>query len=220
MKFAAFVTGALLLTACTQGPGPLPAPPAGPATQFLREGPDSHSQVLYTVNNSANSVTEYLAKATGNVSPRATIAGSSTQLNTPINIAVAAGKIYVTNLTANLLTKYGASSNGNVAPTAAITCGGLNFPDGVALDSTGNIFVANLQGNSISIFKPRANGCVKRANHIAGTKTMLSRPSGLLISGSTLFASNINAHSITEYAVSARGNVSPTAEIEIGRAHV
>jgi sugar lactone lactonase YvrE len=110
------------------------------------------------------------------------------------------------------VTKYAAGASGNAAPIAVITCGGLNLPDGVATDSASNVYVANLQGGSISIFRPDANGCAKAA-HIIGRRTKLSRPSALMISGSTIFVGNLNSHAITEYPASARGNVAPSAQI-------
>src|SRR5262249_49190994 len=144
-------------------------------------------RTLYVVNNAANSVTAYAAGATGNVGPTASISGTNTQLNAPINIAVSRkGKIFVTNLGTNAVTAFAPGSNGNAAPVATITCGGLNLPDGITLDAAGNIYVANLQGDSISVFKPRANGCVKKMRGISGSNTQLSRPAGLLISGSEL----------------------------------
>jgi len=114
---------------------------------------------------------------------------------------------------AHSATKRMAGSNGNVAPVATISCGGLNLPDGAAVDSLGNLYVANLQGDSISIFPSRANGCVK-ASHIRGRRTQLSHPAGAMISGSQLFITNTGTHSITVYPTSARGDVRPSRKIE------
>ena len=185
MRLLACSVGLSMLVACAQSSGtsspPVTLPEGRGAPARLDPG---NRQQIYAVNNMGNSVTEYLANASGNVSPGATIAGSNTQLNAPINIALdGSGAIYVTNLNANAVTVYPPGSNGNVAPSATITCGGLNLPDGAAVDASGNLYVANLQGNTISIFSSGANGCVSNPGHIGGRRTKLSRPTALMISG-------------------------------------
>ncbi|HEY6324995.1 MAG TPA: hypothetical protein VIW73_00585 [Candidatus Cybelea sp.] len=209
----------MALAGCTQelssGPGQPPVPPASQASGIHV---DLSSQKIYTVNNAANSLTAYHATANGNVAPLVTISGSNTQLNMPINIATdKSGELLVTNLGSNAVTEYAAKATGNAAPIAVITCGGLNLPDGIALGSSQplgkvSIYAANLQGNSISIFKRGANGCAK-ARGISGSKTQLSRPAALMISGGVIYAGNLNSHSITEYPASARGNTAPTTVI-------
>jgi hypothetical protein len=202
--------------ALSSGPSELPASPVSRASGIHV---DASSQKIYTVNNAANSVTAYHATAHGNVAPLVTISGSNTQLNMPINIATDEynGRLLVTNLGSNAVTEYAAKAKGNAAPIAVVTCGGLNLPDGIALGSSAplgkvSIYVANLQGNSISIFKRGANGCAK-AQGIRGSKTQLSRPAALMISGGVVYAGNLNSHSITEYPTSARGNTAPTTVI-------
>jgi hypothetical protein len=176
---------------------------------------------IYAVNNAGNSLTAYRANANGNVAPSVTISGSNTQLSTPINIATGfKHRLFVSNLGSNAVTEYAGSANGNAAPLAVITCGGLDLPDGIAAGSSTplsrvHIYVANLKGNSISIFPAGAHGCA-RAREINGSNTQLSRPAGLLISSGILYVGNINSHSITEYPASASGNVTPTTVISGG----
>src|SRR6202042_1873774 len=217
-RFVASIACAALLAACgRESSSPVAQLPAASGLRPAGIGADSSKPRLYTVNNGANSLTAYRVEANGNVAPRATIAGSSTQLNTPINMTISAkGRIVVTNLGSNTVTEYPAGANGNASPVATISCGGLDLPDGVAVDKAGNIYVANLNGNSISIFKRKANGCVAKTRQITGSNTQLLRPAGLMIAGSTLFVGNIDGHSITEYPSSSRGNVAPTAEISGG----
>ncbi len=128
------------------------------------------------------SVTVYPTSSSGNVTPSATISGSSTldstQLNFPTGVALdPIGNIYVANTFggpdgAGSLTVYPPGSNGNVTPLATISdnpsCApcdntNLNSPYGVALDSAGKIYVANSAGGadglgSVTIYPPLASG--------------------------------------------------------------
>src|SRR5579863_704456 len=167
------IVSIIALAGCTQGlnSGSVQLPASAyRETSNVRDA--GTRQKIYAVNNQGNSVTAYRATANGNVSPSVTISGSNTLLNTPINIATdAKGRLLVTNLGSNSVTEYAANANGNATPTAVITCGGLNLPDGIALGGgssprKGSIYVANLQGDSISVFKHGANGCVGRTRGI------------------------------------------------------
>ena len=212
MRNILIVTGALLaLGGCAQSAGlPNGTPPPEP-TSFAHAG--AGSPTLYVVNNMSNSVAVFAASAKGNAKPLGIISGSTTLLAAPINVAAASGLVYVSNLGTSIITEYKAGSRGNVAPVATISCGGLATPDGMAIDHTGTLYVANLQGNSISIFPRGTNGCASNAQAIAGTRTKLSTPASLLIVGSRLYVGNNGDSSIRAYALSARGNVAPLATI-------
>jgi lysophospholipase L1-like esterase len=89
------------------------------------------------------SITVYAAGSNGNVTPSATIAGSSTGLCGPSRIAIGStGNLFVTNgcggaIGAGSVTVYPAGSSGNVTPVATISGSntGLNNPVGVAIQS-------------------------------------------------------------------------------------
>jgi hypothetical protein len=115
------------------------------------------------------SVTSYAAGDNGNTAPTTTINGTSTGLSNPNAIALdSSGNLYVINRTNDSVTVYQRdSSDGNVGATATIAgvYTGLlgSTPHGVALDSSGNIFVATTTGGpfargSISIFSAGTNG--------------------------------------------------------------
>jgi 6-phosphogluconolactonase (cycloisomerase 2 family) len=222
MRIIARIVCLVILEGCA---GDLSSVPAQPLVTSDRQASgvrvNASSQRIYAVNNSGNSLTAYHANANGNVAPDVTIAGSNTQLSTPINIATGfQHRLLVTNLGTNAVTEYAGGANGNAAPLAVITCGGLNFPDGIAVGSSAplgpvHIYVANLKGNSISIFPRGAHGCM-RGREINGSNTQLSRPAALLISSGVLYVGNLNSHSITEYPASASGNVAPTTVISGG----
>src|SRR5207247_863506 len=100
---------------------------------------------LYVANQSG-SITVYAARASGDATPTATIAGDNTGLNVPLGIALdGAGNIYVTNNFADhgSITVYPAGASGNATPTATIETPGIRGVTnlyGIALDGAGNIY--------------------------------------------------------------------------------
>lgn len=89
-----------------------------------------------------------------------TISGYYTGLSRPYGIAVdpVNGDIYVANgfggsTTAGSITVYAPGSNGNVPPLAEISGSstGLKEPAGLALDASGDIYVPNVDNNSITV---------------------------------------------------------------------
>ena len=128
--------------------------------------------------------------------PSATIAGSSTGLNGTGVAVDSKGNIYVSNagnincdLGPYSVTVYPAGSNGNVTPSATITGSntGLSCPTGIAVDSGGNIYVANLLGDvdgSITVYPAGSNGNVTPSATIAGPSTSLFDPGGVALDSS------------------------------------
>jgi hypothetical protein len=174
-----------------------------------------------------NSVTEYANPTAGPSTPTATISGTSTGLNGPNGLAVASdGTIVVANSGApggGSITFYAPSPTGNVAPirTIAGTSTGLNIPRGLALDSAGNIFVANELAGSVTEYPAGSSGNQAPTITIAGTNTGLAAPEGLAVdSDGHIYVANFGAdsngvglNSVTEYAAGVTGNVSPIATI-------
>ena len=181
--------------------------------------------------------------ATGvlNEAPIGVIIGSKTRLDNPTAIALdSQGEIYVANALrvrvrphaiydVGRVTVYSASSNGNVAPIATIsgTATGLAYPIGLALDSGGNIYVANsdtanvgddLKYNaSITVYKAGSKGNASPSAIIAGDNTDLDYPKGIALdsSGNLYAAGYVDGvgYSINFYPAGSDGNVSPTAFI-------
>lgn len=217
MRFVRICTAliALFCSACSlRGITPAPEQPiteqrALSAEQFTPFTSVATSMV-YVPNYFANSVTAYTSTASGNLSPIRNIVGTNTHLDKPIGILVSSvGVVYVSNQANNTITEFTVTSTGNVAPSKIISCGGLNNPHFMALDSSSNLYVANFGNASISVFAPSAHGCVNGNRTIKGSNTKLTHPAGLLISGATLYVSNWTGATITEYAVTASGNTPP-----------
>lgn len=138
--------------------------------------------------------------------------------------------VYVTNMIksgsswASTVTIYSASSNGNVSPVAVI--GGsqtqLSQVAGIVVDDTGEIYVANIDSNSIVGFARGSSGNVAPNVVIAGSQTGLSRPTGLALDENRNMyvgncASGCNDGSappaLLEFAAGSNGNVAPIRDI-------
>lgn len=145
------------------------------------------------------SVTVFTPGSNGNVVPLITISGANTGLFQPEGIALdSKNNIYVANSGAGgvdgsigpgSVTVYPAWSNGNVAPSATIIGNntGLAYPSGLALDSDGNIYVANIDGpgccgpGSVTVYPSGSNGNTTPSATITGTNTGLTEPFGITI---------------------------------------
>jgi hypothetical protein len=184
---------------------------------------------IYVAKPLDNSIAIYAAGASGKASPIGSIEGSQTGLNAPQGVALdASANIYVTNKGDSAsqgndsVTVYAAGSTGNVAPTQTIAGSrtGLDIPVQLTVDSSSNIYVANItypnSGNgSLTAYAAGADGNVAPTETIEGTKTELNLPAGVAVDGSdNIYAANFDRtdfadSSITVYAAGSNGNVAP-----------
>jgi len=192
---------------------------------------DSNGNIYVTNIGNASapsySVTVYPAGTTGNTTPSAIIGGSSTGLVNPSAIAVDGnGNIYVANNGSNVdgidaVTVYPAGSNGNVAPSATISGSntGLDGPSGIAVDSSGNIYVANWDSSTVTIYPASSTGNVTPSATIRGYATGLNDPSSITVDGSgKIYVTNQGSlnggsDSVTIYTAGSNGNAAPSATI-------
>ena len=141
------------------------------------------------VTNSGPSVTVYSDGSSGNVSPIATIEGDKTDLDGPIGVTLDSdNKIYVVDEASSSVTIYPAvgDSTGtlNEAPSAAISTTmttGLTHPQEIALDSNGNIYVADDFASSLFIYPAGSNGNAVPTAIISGGTTDLTSPYGIAL---------------------------------------
>jgi hypothetical protein len=124
---------------------------------------------LYVANGGSNSITVYHASASGNTAPIATIAGSNTQLNSPVQLSEDAdGNLYVANQGASSILVFAHGANGNVSPIRVIagplTGLSANYLDALTVDqTTGKIFAVTALGDTVNQFEllrfaPNASG--------------------------------------------------------------
>src|SRR5215467_15301010 len=183
--------------------------PSGPAP-----GP-----FIYVADFGNSTVTAYLTLATGNAPPFKTYQGANTQLAGPTGIWVDLNRnLYVANQPSNSVTEYALSDGGNLTPIASIQGGAtqLNGPRAIAVASgprqpgNGNIFVANFNGNSVTVYSP--TGSTNRAP-IYTVSAGVSQPIGVAIIGIFLFVLNSAPPSITSYTALGANGSSPIATI-------
>ena len=202
------------------------APPPSPSADTT---PSTSGGFLFVANSAANSVTEYAVGATGDASPIATIAGPHTGLDHPVGVAVdSSGHLFVTNWDAASVTdsvnEYQQNATGDATPIATIAGPdtGLNGPTGVAVDSSGHLFVANAAPTSltdstaysVNEYQQDAAGDATPIATIAGPHTGLAIPGDLAVDSSGhLLAANEGAFSVTEYQQDAAGDATPVASI-------
>jgi sugar lactone lactonase YvrE len=186
------------------------------ALGLLVPAANAHAATTVVVSDSNNNaITAY---PLGSSTPSRTIAGASTGLRTPLNLAAdRAGNLYATNLNTPSVTVYAPGASGNAAPTRTITgaATGLRTPFGIAVDGTGRIYVGNANPNLPSILEygPTANGNTAPVAAIAGPATGLYMPLGIARDqAGHLFVLNGNS-TVTEYAAAASGNVAPIATL-------
>ena len=177
---------------------------------------------LYVTNWYGESITVYPLGANGNVTPIQAIAGGSTGIDLPDDIALdASANIYVTNFNNNSVTIYAAGATGNVAPTADIIGPATQLfdPQGIGVDPiNGDIYVGNLDGPSgspsILVFSPISNGNVAPIEIIEGSKTKLQDPNGIVLDASGNIYVSDDDNYIDVYPAGATGNVAPTRRIK------
>jgi sugar lactone lactonase YvrE len=107
------------------------------------------------------------------------------------------------------------AANGDVAPASSVSGDdtGLSQPKGVALDSSGNIYVTNIVNNSITVYPAGSTGNASPSATISGLSTGLVNPAGIVIdSTGRIYVTNSN-NSVTVYAAGSTGNVAPAATI-------
>ncbi len=183
---------------------------------------------VYVTN--ANSVNVYAAGSFGhNDRPARHIAGGKTGLDYPWGVAVdQSGDIYVANdgsrsFRLDSITVYGPAGTGDLKPIREIRGlkTGLVRPSGIAVDSSGDLYVANANNaggpGTIAVYAPGANGNALPIKSIGGYNTQLGYSiTGLAFDASgNLYVANDDAgsESITIYASGAGGNVAPIQEI-------
>jgi hypothetical protein len=136
----------------------------------------------------ADGILEFAPGATGNAKPIATIGGGHTGLNEPEGMAFdSSGHLFVANAADGYgvfsVTEYAPGAHGNATPIATITGPntGLDAPVGLAVNASGDLFVANADGNTVTEYAPGAHGNAAPIATISGPNTGLRQPEYLIV---------------------------------------
>jgi len=130
--------------------------------------------------------------------------------------------LYVANLLGNSITVYPIGKTGNRAPSWYISGSNteLDEPNGLAVDSNGNLYVTNDANGTVTVYAAGATGNVAPTAIIAGANTGLKSPWGIGVNpvNGDIYVANIEGGpsefgSITFYAPGSNGNVAPVGTI-------
>jgi hypothetical protein len=166
---------------------------------------------VFVTNQSSGGgyITAYAPGSNGDEPPVQTIYGDTSLLFFPSGIAFHGSLLYVADLGDQTINEYSASANGNVSPTNVID--GLNAPTGVAVDSSGLIYVTD--GNAIIVYAANATGFATPLRTISGSATQLDAPAGLTVFSSLIWVADSSASKVTEYHQAAKGDSAPVRVI-------
>jgi sugar lactone lactonase YvrE len=184
---------------------------------------------IYVANNAGGSITVYAPNPVGtqNEAPLETITGGSTNLKHPVSVALDAnGLIYVADAGGTDISIFPAYTTGGTvttAPLATISGGNtlLSNPNGLSLDTSGRIYVADYGSNTITIYAayPTAGNETPIAK-IVGAATGLLMPTDVALDPTgRIYVANYNnggTGTVTVYAAYtgvALGNVAPLSSI-------
>jgi hypothetical protein len=153
-------------------------------------------------------------KPTPTPSPRPTASPTATPTSGP-----GGEHLYVSNYQGGSealgeITVYSPDARGDAAPQWSLSGAdtGLSYPEGIALDDRGELFVANYN-DTVTVYASGAKGDAKPLRTIAGSRTGLSYPVGIAVDGAgDAFVVNSN-NTVTVYAAGTDGNAAPERTI-------
>lgn len=164
-------------------------------------GPDGS---VFVALFGGSEVRQYTVAGTGG-SLSFTLAKTFTGFNGPYGIHVdSSGNLYVSEIFQNRVKIFNAATVAACGASCAITAdrtisGAATLLSGAAFmdtDSSGRLYVASYQNNSIAIFASTADGNTAPLDRIVGASTLLIAPWGMAVDGSgAIYSQNANATS-------------------------
>ena len=178
---------------------------------------------IFVNNNGSTDVLGFLPVSNGNVVPAVKIIGADTGLDDVRGIAAdSSGNIYVANYTSasdsdGSITIYPAGGNNDQIPSVTISGSNtkLHNPIGIALDSSGNIYVADNSGSgSVTVYPAGSSGNAAPSVTITGTNTGLSAAHYIALDSSgKMYVTDGSGDTVNIFSAGATGNVAPIATI-------
>jgi len=206
----------LALGGCGGGSGT--AMPLDTPSPFVATG------AVFVANSATSTLAWYAEPAIGDVTPRNLIAGNSTTgiFGPSFIFADGSGKIWCSNAQPGNtnVAEYDPNALPFTPPIVQIEGRKtvLGPPEGLFVDGTGALYVANGISNDVLVFAPGASGNAKPKRIIKGKKTQLNNPTGLwLDAAGDIFVANGNGTfggSIVEFAAGAKKNAVPIRVIQ------
>jgi hypothetical protein len=201
-----------------------------PSTNAFTAALDAAGNIYVTLAGTGgfNEIAEYAAGSMGSVSPVRDLKGSNTHLNfayqhdmnvAPDGTIVALMRTISTQCPVPWeIDVYSKTANGNAPPTRTIAGSNTMLSQGwPVMDATGTVYVALNATNQILIFNAGDAGNVAPDRIIQGSSTGLNDPMDMTITPDGKLAvmnqGNLTNETITEYPLSASGNVSPVNTI-------
>jgi len=181
-------------------------------------------------------ISVFAPNANGNVAPSKSIAGPSTSIIQLGQIAVdSAGTVYAANTPvtgAGGVLIFGSGATGDAAPTATLAGSNTTIYNirGVAVDGSGNIYVASLAQASpentdlsgtpsILEFSAGSTGNVAPIRTISGAATTMGEIGIIRVDsdGNIYVFRDVPASTLLKFSPTARGNVAPSAIISLSQ---
>jgi len=202
-------------------PTPIPTPTPSPTPTPIPT-PDA-SIYAFNVFNSPSASIVYYPQGGYMPPPALTLAGlpgaswningalafdSAGNLWVAYNAAPATSSASATNAVAEFVP-------GAIAPSHSILGSATGFANvaGIAIDASGDIFVADCATNTIDVFAPNATGNVAPIRTIGGSNTQLGCPRKLLFDARGNLWVNNGAGGLLEYASGSFGNIAPLRQL-------
>ncbi len=210
-SIASILFAALILSGCSRVVYQQPVSPAPPPTGEI-----------FVTSYEENAVLAYQPGASGNVAPDLRI---GRVLASPSGVARdRRGRLYVTNATLDTISIFAPGADVNPPPIATIRGGNaqLNWPEGIALDSSGKIYIANSGVapdfvGSITAYATNADGNVAPSATISGAKTGLRDCSAIALDSSgRIYVADGGGKfpgSVNVYPAGGHGDIAPIAVI-------
>ena len=164
-----------------------------------------------------NGVTEYASGANGNAPPIRTIKAPSFAFDPgPLAIDPSGNLVVAQILSVPKILTFAPGATDYRFPLRTLTGDqtALNSYTGIAVDSTGKLYVAGYDPSRVTVFAAGANGNVAPVQRIEGPSTGLGLPGGIAVDGAgNIYVSDLN-NKITVYAPGSDGDAHPIRTIK------
>ncbi|MGO9265754.1 MAG: hypothetical protein ACLQBA_12870 [Candidatus Binataceae bacterium] len=192
---------------------------AGPATQL--NGPAAitvdTAGDIYVANgvlSSGNCILEFAPTASGNSAPIATFGARETGFLSWCHDLALGGSGYVYASWADAVVEYTHAGDRMRALSGPAT--GLDSPEGIAIDASGNLYVTNSGGNSVTAYRPDTDGAAAPFLTIFGPATRLQRPHRIAVDGSgQIYVANSSGLEVLIFRPGSNGDIAPAAVIKL-----